>query len=119
MEPYRLLLVDPVDDDRDLQATVLRAAGFVVIVGPNPMKAAIEEQPDVIVVDVTPKRLGAADFIRSLKEDDRTSRVPVVIVSTYPSTDVPPSEGFVCKPSSPSVLLDEIARVLKGKEAAG
>jgi len=113
MGPYRVLLVDPVDDDRELQVAVLEAAGFVVIDGPdNPIKAAIEKQPDVIVVDVTPKRLGAAEFVRMIKQDARTAHIPVVIVSTYPSSDVPPTEGFVCKPDAPSALLSELARVL-------
>jgi CheY-like chemotaxis protein len=114
MEAFRVLLVDPVADDRELQAIVLRSAGFVVLdEGDNPIKAAISERPDAIVVDVTPKRLGAAEFVRSLKEDERTAQIPVVVVSNYPQSDLTPTEGFVGKPSAPTALIDELARVLK------
>jgi CheY-like chemotaxis protein len=113
MDPFRILLVDPVEDDRELQAVVLRTAGFTVL-NPtdNPFRAAITEQPDAIVVDVTPKRAGAAEFLQKVKEDDRTARIPVVVVSTYPASELTPTEGFVAKPSGPNVLLDELARVL-------
>jgi CheY-like chemotaxis protein len=113
LEPFRILLVDPVEDDRELQAVVLRAAGFDVLPrADNPFAAAIDERPDAIVVDVTPKRAGAAEFVRMVKADERTSPIPVVVVSTYPASDLTPTEGFVSKPSAPGALLDELARVL-------
>jgi CheY-like chemotaxis protein len=112
MDPFRILLVDPVEDDRELQAIVLRKAGFVVLEGDNPLRMAITERPDAIVIDVTPKRLGAAEFVERVKADERTAHIPVVIVSTYPQPDLPASEGFVCKPNGPGALLDELARVL-------
>jgi CheY-like chemotaxis protein len=113
MEPFRILLVDPVEDDRELQAVVLRTAGFTVLNSTdNPFRAAITEQPDAIVVDVTPKRAGAAEFLQKVKEDDRTSGIPVVVVSTYPASELTPTEGFVGKPNPPNELLDELARVL-------
>ena len=66
MEPFRILLVDPVDDDRELQAVVLRTAGFTVLhATDNPFKAAVTEQPDAIVADVTPKRAGSTEFIQA------------------------------------------------------
>jgi CheY-like chemotaxis protein len=113
MDPFRILLVDPVDDDRELQAVVLRSAGFTVLSPTdNPFKAAVTEQPDAIVVDVTPKRAGSAEFVQMVKEDHRTSRIPVVVVSAYPASELTPTEGFVGKPNGPNELLSELARVL-------
>jgi CheY-like chemotaxis protein len=67
------------------------------------------------VVDVTPKRAGSAEFVRTLKGDDRTSRIPVVVVSAYPASELTPTEGFVGKPNAPNELLSELARVLNGR----
>jgi CheY-like chemotaxis protein len=113
MERFRILLVDPVEDDRELQAVVLRAAGFDVLeTTDNPFKTAITDRPDAIVVDVTPKRAGAKEFVRMLKQDGRTSHIPVLVVSTYPQSELTPTEGFVGKPRSPEALLDTLARIL-------
>ena len=114
MEPTRVLLVDPIADDWELQAVILRQAGFwVVEPGASPIATAIAERPDAIVVDVSPRRIGAADFVRGIKADGRTSRIPVVLVSAYPQSDCPRTEGFVGKPNSPGALLNELARVLE------
>ena len=110
---YRVLLVDPIDDDREIQATVLEQAGFDVFVRPlSPISAAREQRPDVIVVDFSPRRVGVPEFVEALKADERTARIPVVLVSAYPRSDSPDTEGFVAKPNAPDVLLREIARVL-------
>lgn len=114
MGPIRVLLVDPVHDDWEIQALVLGRAGHTVIApGENPLKTAVDEQPDVIVVDVTPERFGAADFIKVLKNDRRTAAIPVVVVSTLPRSEVRLGDGFVGKPHTPSAILAELSRVLK------
>jgi CheY-like chemotaxis protein len=116
MRSFRVLLVDPIADDWELQAVVLRGAGFdVVEPGPNAIHTAIAERPDAIVVDVSPRRMGAMDFVREVKADARTSVIPVILVSAYPQSDLPRTEGFVGKPSAPGALLDELARVLEGQ----
>ena len=110
---YRVLLVDPIDDDWELQATVLERAGFDVLDRPsNPIRAALEQRPDVVVVDSSPRRVGVPAFVEALKADERTAQIPIVLVSTYPRSDSPDTEGFVTKPNAPDVLLREIARVL-------
>jgi CheY-like chemotaxis protein len=114
----RVLLVDPIADDWELQAVVLRGAGFdVVEPGPNAIHTAIAERPDAIVVDVSPRRMGATDFVREIKQDARTAGIPMILVSAYPQSDLPHTEGFVGKPSAPGALLDELARVLERTRA--
>jgi CheY-like chemotaxis protein len=112
MDPFRILLVDPVDDDRELQAIVLRKAGFIVLESDNPYKTAATARPDAIVIEVTPARLGAVEFIGRLQADRRTADIPIVAVSTYPRLEIPPTDGFVGKTEGPEALLREVARVL-------
>lgn len=76
------------------------------------MKVATEEQPDIIVVDVTPRRIGAAELVRALEKDERTAGIPVVVVTTLPKAEVAVADGYVAKPNMPTALLAEVSRVL-------
>jgi CheY-like chemotaxis protein len=112
----RVLLVDPISDDRELQAEVLRRAGYQVLeAGPNPLRTAVDEQPDVILVDATPRRLGASDFVAVLKADERTSPIPLIVMSSLPRSEAPAGEGFVGKPYTPAAILAELHRVLMAR----
>ena len=116
MGTWRVLLIDPLDDDREIQAHVLRAAGLDVFEpDEDPVKEAIIRRPDAIVVDVSPKRPGAEELVQTLKRDPRTAGIPVVVVSTYPRSEVPPTEGFVGKPCSPNKIITEVIRVVKDR----
>jgi CheY-like chemotaxis protein len=111
--------VDPIDDDWEIQATVLARAGFDVLDRPSdPIGAAREQRPDVVVVDFSPRRVGVPEFVEALKTNERTAQIPVVLVSACPRSDSPHSEGFVSKPNAPDALLREIARVLARSKAA-
>jgi CheY-like chemotaxis protein len=113
MGTWRVLLVDPIPDDRELQALVLRAAGLDVIEPrENPFMEAVSRRPDAVVVDVSPKRPGAQEFVQILKKDPRTASIPVVVISSYPRTEIVPTEGFVGKPCSPDQIIAEVMRVV-------
>jgi CheY-like chemotaxis protein len=116
MGAWRVLLVDPVVDDQEIQSHILRAAGLDVIEpGENAFKAAITRRPDAVVVDVSPQRQGSREFVQTLKQDPRTASIPVVVISGYPRTDLPPTEGFVGKPCSPDKIVAEVIRVVKDR----
>jgi len=116
MGTWRVLLVDPIVDDRELQAHVLTSAGLDVITpSDNPFKEAITRQPDAVVVDVSPHRQGSREFLQTLKQDPRTAAIPVVVISGYPRADLPPAEGFVGKPCSPDQIVAEVIRVVKDR----
>jgi CheY-like chemotaxis protein len=114
MGQWRVLLVDPIVDDREIQALVLRTAGLDVLVpAENAFKEVVTQRPDAVVVDISPERPGAEEFVRTLKADPRTSSIPVVAVSAYPRSEIVPTEGFVGKPCSPDKIVAEVARVVK------
>jgi CheY-like chemotaxis protein len=113
---WRVLLVDPIVDDREIQEHILRAAGLEVFEPEgNPLEEAIRRRPDAVVVDVSPKRPGAREFVQVLKQDPRTASIPVVVISAYPRTELPPTEGFVGKPCSPNLIIAEVIRVVKDR----
>jgi CheY-like chemotaxis protein len=116
MGTWRVLLVDPIADDRELQAFVMRSAGLEVIEPTdNPFKEAITRRPDAVVVDVSPQRPGSREFVQTLKQDHRTASIPVVVVSGFPRTEIPATEGFVAKPCAPNQIVAEVIRVVKDR----
>lgn len=118
MDAWRVLLVDPIADDREIQAHVLRAAGLEVLEPEDdPVQEAISRRPDAVVVDVSPKRQGTRELVEILKRDPRTASIPIVVVSAFPRTEVPPTEGFVGKPCSPDKIIAEVMRVVKDRPA--
>jgi CheY-like chemotaxis protein len=116
MGTWRVLLVDPIADDNEIQAHILRAAGLDVIEPrENPFHEAITSRPDAVVVDVSPQRHGSVEFVRTLKDDPRTSSIPVVVVSGYPRAELVPTEGYVGKPCTPHRIVAEVMRVVKDR----
>jgi two-component system, cell cycle response regulator DivK len=106
-----VLVVDDVEDVRDLIALVLRSAGFVVRTAVNGLEgllAAYEMRPDVIVMDLTMPVLNGLDATRLIKATEAT-RESRVIAYTGNSSIPPPLElwfvAIVPKPSPPDVVL--------------
>jgi len=79
-----VLIVDDNEQNRKLASDVLRAAGLRTIVattGTEGIALAIENLPDVVLLDL---RLGDMDgtvVARELRNDGRTAAIPVVALS--------------------------------------
>src|SRR5690242_17110469 len=106
-----VLVVDDVEDVRDLVALVLRNAGFVVRTAVNGLEGlltAYEMRPDVIVMDLTMPVLSGLEATRLIKATHAT-RESRVIAYTGNGAIPPPLErwfvAIVSKPSPPDVLL--------------
>jgi two-component system, cell cycle response regulator DivK len=106
-----VLVVDDVEDVRDLIALVLRNAGFVVRTAVNGLEGlltAYEMRPDVIVMDLTMPVLNGLEATRLIKATQAT-RESRVIAYTGDSSIPPPLErwfvAIVSKPSPPDIVL--------------
>jgi two-component system cell cycle response regulator DivK len=106
-----VLVVDDVEDVRDLVALVLRNAGFVVRTAVNGLEGlltAYEMRPDVIVMDLTMPVLNGLEATRLIKATHAT-RESRVIAYTGNGAIPPPLErwfvAIVAKPSPPDVVL--------------
>jgi CheY-like chemotaxis protein len=106
-----VLVVDDVEDVRDLVALVLRNAGFVVRTAANGLEGlltAYEMRPDVIVMDLTMPVLNGLEATRLIKATHAT-RESKVIAYTGNGSIPPPLErwfvAIVSKPSPPDVVL--------------
>jgi len=82
-----VLIVDDNEKNRKLAAAVLSAAGFETLeagTGSEGVALATERVPDVILMDLRLPDMDGAEAARTLKEDERTARIPVVAMSALP-----------------------------------
>jgi PAS domain S-box-containing protein len=82
--PARILVADDNADMRAYLTRLLRGAGHEVVVctdGQYALEAARAQAPDLIVSDVMMPRLNGLDLVLALREDPRTSSIPVLLLS--------------------------------------
>jgi len=113
------------EDDRDIRelvVTKLTSAGFRVIAVADGLAAlnAIREQlPDIALLDVMMPGSSGLDVIGKLRTDERTSAVPVILLSAK-SQDFDVETGlasgavdYIVKPFSPRELVERVEAVLR------
>ncbi|HEV3486095.1 MAG TPA: response regulator, partial [Vicinamibacterales bacterium] len=113
-----VLVVDDMDDNRELVASLLQEAGFVVRTAVNGLDAVIaayEMQPAVIVMDVTMPVLNGIEAARLIKASEATRAAKVIAYTATPSLPDPLiARLFVQvlpKPSTADVLLAAVQTV--------
>lgn len=78
-----------IDDDENLSAifeTALQKAGFettFALNGKTGLDKARAERPDLILLDQVLPDISGNEILRTLKADDHTQRVPVLILSNF------------------------------------
>lgn len=111
-----VLVVDDMDDHRELYALALRAAGFRVMRardGHEAVRVARDWLPDLVVMDYSMPRMNGAQAMGLLAAEPSTARIPVVMISAF-ADDVPRGArlrcaAFVAKPC----LGDDLVRVVR------
>jgi CheY-like chemotaxis protein len=123
-----VLLVDDYPDAREMYSEYLQYSGFDVIEAGNGIEAlqqAIEQEPDIILMDLSLPVMDGWEATRRLKADRRTARIPVVALTGHALAGI--SEGarragcdaFVTKPCLPEDLVKEIRKVLEQPSSTG
>jgi CheY-like chemotaxis protein len=118
----RVLLVDDYPDAREMYSEYLEYSGYEVIeaaTGIEALQRAIDDQPDIILMDLSLPVMDGWEATRRLKADVRTASIPVVALTGHALAGI--SEGakragcdaFVTKPCLPEDLVNEIKRVLE------
>jgi len=126
-ERPRVLLVDDYPDAREMYSEYLEFSGFEVVEAANGMEAlqrAVEEAPDIILMDLSLPVMDGWEATRRLKADDRTATIPVVALTGHALAGI--SEGakragcdaFVTKPCLPEDLVKEIKKILEHQGVA-
>jgi len=84
--PLRILVAEDDAAVARLYAAHAHARGHAVTVardGPQALRAASGEPPDLILLDVGMPALDGRDVLQRLKADPRTAAIPVLVVSAY------------------------------------
>ena len=116
------LLVDDLHDTRDMYGEMLRFGGYRVLEasdGADGVAVALEQRPDLIVMDLCMPRMDGWEAIRRLKSDPLTRSIPVVILSAIASRGAPSDlacEAYLVKPCLPLDLLGVVDTLLASSE---
>ena len=108
-----VLVVDDVDDVRNLVALVLRNAGFVVRTAVNGLEgllAAYEMRPDVIVMDLTMPVLDGLEATRLIKASHATRESRIIAYT---------GNGSIPPPARRVVRCRRVAAIAAGHRARG
>jgi two-component system cell cycle response regulator DivK len=118
----RVLLVDDYPDAREMYGEYLEYSGYDVIEAANGIEAlqrAVDDKPDIILMDLSLPVMDGWEATRRLKADERTAGIPVVALTGHALAGISDGarqagcDSFVTKPCLPEDLVLEIKRVLK------
>jgi CheY-like chemotaxis protein len=124
LESRKVLIVDDVRDIGEMYAEYLRVSGVKVRLAANGAEAierALQERPDVILMDLAMPGIDGWEATRVLKQHPETRDIPIIAITAHTS----PGERaqalragcdvFLTKPCLPQRVAREIARVLESE----
>ena len=122
--PRERPLVLAADDDEDILGLVafrLERAGYTVLQardGEEALALAVQELPDLAVLDVMMPKLDGFELTRRLRAEEATSRMPIILL-TARAQDADVQRGFdagaddyLRKPFSPNELRARVQAIL-------
>jgi DNA-binding response OmpR family regulator len=116
----KILVVDDELEIRDLLTEVLTGEGYDVIQASNGVEAlelVEKEEPQVILLDVMMPGIDGVEVCRTLKEEDKTRFIPIIMVTAFEDRDVDAfvmgADDFVTKPFSLVELSFRVGSMLR------
>jgi CheY-like chemotaxis protein len=86
----KLLVVEDSRYMRMASRHILSEAGFSVVEagdGEEALRQVWESQPDLIILDMLLPKLGGEHMLQALRQDPATTRIPVIVVSSFPQSN--------------------------------
>ena len=124
-EPLKVLLVEDHELNRDMLSRRLTKRGFAVVLaedGRQAIRLAAQEQPNVILMDMSLPLLDGWEATRLLRQNSLTAAIPVIALTAHALGEEQARAleagcaAFETKPVDFPRLLDVIAR-LTGRPA--
>jgi len=116
-----ILVADDEPDIRELVAYRLTRSGYRVVEardGEEALQLALEDVPDLAVIDVMMPKLDGYDLTRRLRANESTSRLPVILLTSRAQEgDVTRgfdagADDYLTKPFNPDELVVRVRAVL-------
>jgi twitching motility two-component system response regulator PilH len=117
----RILIVDDSPTETHKIAAILSKNGFEVITaesGEQGVEVAKAELPDVVLMDIVMPGLNGFQATRLLCKDDKTSHIPVIIVTTKDQEtdrvwgERQGAKGYLTKPVDDQTLIGAINKLI-------
>ena len=121
----KILLVDDEEDIRRTLAAELTEQGYAVFAlgeGSATVEAVRFWEPDLVLLDLRLPDAYGMDLLQVLKEDWRTSQIPIILVSVEQRPEEKArafqlgADDYVTKPFSPVELMARVEAMLRRKE---
>jgi CheY-like chemotaxis protein len=122
-----VLIVEDQIEMRAINAAYLEHHGYHVLAvgnGADGLRAAREQHPDVILMDISMPGMDGLSATSQLKHDPSTKAIPVVIITAHPYGSVGQRaiaagcDGYITKPCDPRRVLAEVQRQVGAPFAA-
>src|SRR4029450_6655581 len=85
----RILIVDDSDDSRSILVLILpRSWGYETIeatTGTEAVQKAIDEKPDLIIMDLGLPEISGVNATKSIKENSTTAHIPIIAHTVWPA----------------------------------
>lgn len=116
-----VLVVEDFEDNRFMMRRLLELAGYRVIEatdGEQALTAALEEQPALILMDLSLPRMDGLAATRNIRKHHELKDVPIIAVSAHDSRDFHAEateagcDHYVAKPIDFAVLASLLDRLL-------
>ncbi len=116
------LIIDDNEHNLLLEKDLLEVAGFVVFVAENAARGialAVQERPDIIVMDVRLPDMRGSEAAKILLGKPETSRIPVVFVTASVLAEgieeikAIPNAVFIGKPINTRTFAQEVRQFIK------
>src|SRR5438552_9296098 len=122
--PARILVVDDLPENREVLTGILEPEGYAVATakdGQEGLGRALADPPDLILMDVSMPRMTGFEACRSLKADERTHLVPLVLVTGLVAREdriqgiAAGCDDFLTKPVDSEQLMAGTRSLLRAK----
>jgi len=87
----RILIAEDFEENRTALTLILKNAGFDVIEvenGRQAIEAVRQEEPDLVLMDVTLPEIDGLQATREIRSDEKFERLPIIILSAHDSDEI-------------------------------
>jgi CheY-like chemotaxis protein len=119
--PALILLVDDVEDARDIYSTYLTFHGYEIVCaadGPEAIRVAEQQRPTLILMDLRLPGMTGTEALHALRARPQFANVPIVAFTAHALDDERREalrdgfDAFITKPCLPDDLLSTINDIL-------
>jgi DNA-binding response OmpR family regulator len=123
---YTVLAVDDESDVLLIVKTALQVEGYKVLTapdGPEALKTAHEEKPDLVLLDVMMPGMDGFEVLERLRQDDATCRIPVIMLTGLSERERKRSaiergtKYYIVKPFDFQDLVSKVRLAIEDSEA--